>query len=501
MSDSIQANITEVVEEVEVNLSEAQAATVQIGTVTTGNYGDPATVTNSGTALAAVLNFTIPRGAPGTTGETGATPSISIGTVTTAAPGASAAASITGTASAPVLNLTIPAGSPSVQNGIAIRKQNGASSFYEFADNTDIARGLALEAAFAAAVAGDTIDLAPGDYDVAKATSTVIAVATHYSVLAGMTIRLNGARLYHQAAFNGAVFFGADAVDGWSIIGPGIIEGTAATSSGTNEVGINTRTGRRWLIHGVTTRYFKNTGIQANSSSYTSGDYSTAKVSTGRIIGCNMDLNNIGFANYAGSEYIVLIGCTMNKNLTGCDIYAGNTRFLGCEATYNTNYALRIRDGGNDGHGIWNGGSINHNTGFAIAVEANMNNGFTFTGAHLYADSATSNKIQSLGGGLTFVGCIIDSPFYASATPSGINSVIGSHFPISVVGAVNAVADLSSAERLKWVFDGNYTLTGGYANNDTQVYVFADNTAAVVGGLGAGRQYRNSASNAVSVVI
>ena len=386
-------------------------------------------------------------------------------------------------------------------DGVMVTKANGTRRCYVASADTDAARGLALEAAFAAAVAGDTIDLAPGNYDVAKATSTVIAVATHYSILAGMTIRLNGARLYHGASFNGAVFFGADAVDGWSILGPGVIEGTAATSSGSNEVGINTRTSRRWLIHGVTTRYFKNTGIQANSSSYTSGDYSTGKVSTGKIIGCNMDLNNIGFANYAGSEYISLIGCTFNKNLTGCDIYAGNTRFLGCEANYNTNYALRIRDGGNDGHGIWNGGSINHNTGFAVAAEANMDNGFTFTGAHLYADSATSNKIQSLGGGLTFVGCIIDSPFYASATPSGINSVIGSHFPISAVAAVNAVADLSSAERLKWVFDGNYSLTGGYANNDTQIYVFADNSAALTGGLTTGRRYRQTTTNLVAEVV
>jgi len=45
--------------------------TVQIGTVTTGAAGSAATVTNSGTSSAAVLNFTIPQGAAGTSGTGG----------------------------------------------------------------------------------------------------------------------------------------------------------------------------------------------------------------------------------------------------------------------------------------------------------------------------------------------------------------------------------------------------------------------------------------------
>jgi hypothetical protein len=42
---------------------------VSIGIVTTGAPGTPATVVNSGTSAAAVLNFTIPQGAPGTSGS------------------------------------------------------------------------------------------------------------------------------------------------------------------------------------------------------------------------------------------------------------------------------------------------------------------------------------------------------------------------------------------------------------------------------------------------
>lgn len=48
-----------------------EAATVEVGTVTTAPAGSNASVTNSGTGSAAVLNFTIPQGAPGPTGPQG----------------------------------------------------------------------------------------------------------------------------------------------------------------------------------------------------------------------------------------------------------------------------------------------------------------------------------------------------------------------------------------------------------------------------------------------
>lgn len=48
------------------NGTNGTAATVTVGTVTTGAAGTQASVTNSGTSNAAVLNFTIPRGSNGT---------------------------------------------------------------------------------------------------------------------------------------------------------------------------------------------------------------------------------------------------------------------------------------------------------------------------------------------------------------------------------------------------------------------------------------------------
>ena len=129
-----------------------KAATVEVGTVTTGDPGTDVVITNTGTTSAAKFNFKIPRGAKGETGANGApgqagangiTPhigdngnwyigttdtnkpsrgatgeqgpagkaaTISVGTVTTGAAGSSATVTNAGTTSAAKLNFKIPRG-------------------------------------------------------------------------------------------------------------------------------------------------------------------------------------------------------------------------------------------------------------------------------------------------------------------------------------------------------------------------------------------------------
>lgn len=92
------------------------AATITVGSTSTGAPGTNASVTNSGSSSAAVLNFTIPRGDKGDKGDTGATgtpgaaATISVGTTTTGQPGTNASVTNSGTQSAAVLNFTIPKG-------------------------------------------------------------------------------------------------------------------------------------------------------------------------------------------------------------------------------------------------------------------------------------------------------------------------------------------------------------------------------------------------------
>ena len=92
------------------------AATVQVGTTTTGAPGTNASVTNTGTESNAVLNFVIPAGTTGATGANGATgadgtaATVQVGTTTTGAPGTNASVTNAGTESNAVLNFVIPAG-------------------------------------------------------------------------------------------------------------------------------------------------------------------------------------------------------------------------------------------------------------------------------------------------------------------------------------------------------------------------------------------------------
>lgn len=70
------------------------AATIAVGTVTTGQPTDPASVTNTGTSSAAVFDFTIPKGEKGDTGATGTT--LLYGTCSTGASTAAKEVTITG---------------------------------------------------------------------------------------------------------------------------------------------------------------------------------------------------------------------------------------------------------------------------------------------------------------------------------------------------------------------------------------------------------------------
>ena len=90
--------------------ADGTAATIQVGTTTTGTPGTNASVTNTGTDSNAVLNFVIPAGATGAAGVAGTAATVQVGTTTTGAPGTNASVTNTGTDSNAVLNFVIPAG-------------------------------------------------------------------------------------------------------------------------------------------------------------------------------------------------------------------------------------------------------------------------------------------------------------------------------------------------------------------------------------------------------
>lgn len=136
-------------------------ATIKVGTVKTGAAGTSVTVSNSGTDLAAVFDFVIPRGdkgeqglqgikgdvgpqgpqgKQGATGAAGVAATIKVGTVTTGAAGTAAKVVNSGTTSAAVLDFTIPQGA----RGEKGEQGAGSTVDVEVATNSEIDNALAL---------------------------------------------------------------------------------------------------------------------------------------------------------------------------------------------------------------------------------------------------------------------------------------------------------------------------------------------------------------------
>ena len=123
-----------------------QAATIQVGEVTTGEPGSEAQVTNSGSENAAVFDFVIPRGEPGAAGpqgergeqgpagsdgasgpqgDPGQAATIQVGQVTTGEPGSEAQVTNSGSESAAVFDFVIPRGEPGAAGPQGERGEQG----------------------------------------------------------------------------------------------------------------------------------------------------------------------------------------------------------------------------------------------------------------------------------------------------------------------------------------------------------------------------------------
>jgi hypothetical protein len=109
------------------------AATIAVGGTVTGAPGSNATVTNTGSSSAAIFNFAIPRGDVGATGAQGnqgvqgPAATVAVGTTSTGAPGSNAAVNNSGTSSAAVFNFTIPRGDVGAQGSTGPQGPQGAT--------------------------------------------------------------------------------------------------------------------------------------------------------------------------------------------------------------------------------------------------------------------------------------------------------------------------------------------------------------------------------------
>jgi hypothetical protein len=101
------------------------AASISLGTVSTGAAGSNASITTTGTPGAATFNFTLPRGDKGEVGNTGPANTLTIAGVSTGAAGSSASVSVGGAAPNQTLTFTIPRGDQGIQGIQGIKGDTG----------------------------------------------------------------------------------------------------------------------------------------------------------------------------------------------------------------------------------------------------------------------------------------------------------------------------------------------------------------------------------------
>ena len=176
------------------------AATVNAGTTTTGAAGTSASVVNSGTTSAAVFDFTIPRGDTGATGATGATgtaATIAVGTTTTGAAGKPATVTNVGTSGAAIFDFSIPQGAGVLAGGTTGQFLAKASNTNYDTTWLSITGGLSYQGLWNASTNTPTL------------TSSVGTSGTYYVVSVSGSTNLNGVTDWvvgDWAIFNGTTW-------------------------------------------------------------------------------------------------------------------------------------------------------------------------------------------------------------------------------------------------------------------------------------------------------
>lgn len=422
--------------------------------------------------------------------------------------------SITGTLSSQTdLNSALAAKAASGDNtdltaitgGVWVYQSTGKAKFFAPSADTDAARATAFDSAYdyAWTLTGPMVmKLAPGNYYLSKAYTNTSGIKWQYMIKDKMIIMLNGARLYHTATENDRNMFIAslgtsNLAHDWYVMGPGILEGATPTPSGTT-TGAHAGTGEcgihvagasgysyRYNIAFLTARYFTNAGIMLNGASYP-----TWKFTSGQITNCKLDYNKVGLAGFSAHEFVQISNTTANYCQRGFYVDAGNWSFSNCIANATTSDGLYVHSSGNNAHGTWEGGNISHNYNNAVCFATGVTNGWSFSGTHFGgSDGTTPNKMVLDGYGITINGGQMDSLIYTTAVNSGWNSISNAYISGNSTTILN---NLYSGSRIKLKIRGCQTATGMWSGNDLQTYTFADNTAALAGGLTAGESYKTS---------
>ena len=316
-----------------------QAATISVGSTTTGAPGTNASVTNVGTSSAAVLNFTVPRGAtgatgaPGTPGAPGQAATVNVGTTTTGAAGTSASVTNSGTSSAAVLNFTIPKGDKGDTGSAATvtvgNTTTGNPGTNASVVNTGTSSAAVLDFTIPKGAKGD-----PGN----PGTAATIAVGTTSTLPAGSSATVTNSGTSSAAVFD----FGVPKGDKGDTGNPGsaatVTVGTVTTGApGTNATVVNSGTSSAAVFDFTIPR----------------GDKGESGSGTGDMLASDYDPNGTvqnagGIVDYVGSVMPTVNDATLTiqQNGTTVDTFTANAS---SNVTANITVPTKTSDLVNDG--------------------------------------------------------------------------------------------------------------------------------------------------------
>ena len=295
------------------------AATVQVGTTTTGAPGTNASVTNTGTESNAVLNFVIPAGTTGANGANGTAATVQVGTTTTGAPGTNASVTNTGTESNAVLNFVIPAGATGANgaDGTAATVQvgtttTGAPGTNASVTNTGTESNAVLNFVIPAGTTGaNGADGATG----ADGTAATVQVGTTTTGAPGTNASVTNAGTESNAMLNFVIPAGATGANGAN--GADGADGTAATvqvgttttgAPGTNASVTNTGTESNAVLNFV----IPAGATGANGADGADGTAATVQVGTTTTgaPGTDASVTNTGTESNAVLNFVIPAGAT-----------------------------------------------------------------------------------------------------------------------------------------------------------------------------------------------
>ena len=452
------------------------AATIAVGSTTTGNAGTSASVSNSGSSSAATFNFTIPRGdtgATGATGAAGAAATIAAGSATGLAAGASPTVTNAGSSSAATFNFGIPAGATGAAGSAATIAVGTVSTGAAGSSATVTNVGSSSAATFNFSIPQGAAGTGSGDVT-GPGSSTDNAI-TRFDATTGKLLQNSTITVSDTGTFSTGTNANLELDPNGS--GKVVFKGNATKGSG--QFILNCENNSHGIVikgppHSAAASYtltLPNDDGSANQVLKTDGSGTLAWVDPGASSGANSDITSLTGLT---TDLTVAQGGTGAGTFTANGVLVGNgTSAVTATAVGTSGHVLTSNGSGNaptfqaaagggatdidglsDGRTFNSGKAIGLGTGAAAslsnnplmtAVGYNAGNDHTYEHYCTYFGYEAGSKVT--GGYNTYIGSVSADQSGAGAATGTHNSIVGyGNFRNATSGARNSFVGTAIAE-------------------------------------------------------